>query len=108
MLVKSTKMRKLRQSKNWTQQHLAEVCGLSMRTIQRVENDGVASNETVAAYAAVFELAAVDLLTTVEEFERGSRAPSGSRISSSLVSLIFLGGMAVGIAAGVGLALYLF
>ena len=69
MLVNSKKLKALRQSKNWTQQHLASVCGLSLRTIQRVESDGVASNETISAYAAIFEVKVTELIVSVEEFE---------------------------------------
>lgn len=45
-----------RTQRHWTQQHLADACGLSLRTIQRVERYGSASNETVAALASVFEI----------------------------------------------------
>ena len=88
MLVKSTNMKKLRQSKNWTQQHLAEVCGLSMRTIQRVENDGVASHETVSAYAAIFEVEAAKLLISSDEFDRSNRNQKGNNLSSTLGGLV--------------------
>lgn len=47
---------------NWTQQHLADVCGLSLRTIQRVERYGNASNETVSALASVFNIEASEIL----------------------------------------------
>lgn len=73
MLVDSKKLKALRSSRNWTQQHLAEVCDLSMRTIQRVEKDGVASNETVAAYAATFQLDATELLVSTDQFEQRGR-----------------------------------
>ncbi|GAB3001640.1 helix-turn-helix domain-containing protein [Psychrosphaera aestuarii] len=45
-----------RTSQNWTQQHLADACGVSLRTIQRVERYGNASSETVMALASVFEI----------------------------------------------------
>jgi len=70
MLVNSNKLRALRRSRNWTQQHLAQLCDVSMRTIQRVERDGVASNETVAAYASVFEIEASELIISTEQYER--------------------------------------
>ena len=73
MLVDSKKLKALRGSRNWTQQHLAEVCDLSMRTIQRVEKDGVASNETVAAYATTFQLDAAELLISTDQFEQRGR-----------------------------------
>lgn len=41
---------------NWTQQTLAESCDLSLRTIQRVERYGKASNETLMSLCAVFEI----------------------------------------------------
>jgi DNA-binding XRE family transcriptional regulator len=41
---------------NWTQQTLAESCDISLRTIQRVERYGKASNETLMSLCAVFEI----------------------------------------------------
>ena len=48
-------VRKLRIEKGWSQETLAEVSGLSVRTIQRVERGGNASLETLGALAAVLE-----------------------------------------------------
>ncbi|MFK8010988.1 MAG: helix-turn-helix domain-containing protein [Marinicellaceae bacterium] len=48
----------------WTQGHLAEVCGVSLRTIQRLEKTGAASNETIKALASVFELSIEELMET--------------------------------------------
>jgi transcriptional regulator with XRE-family HTH domain len=48
----------------WTQTHLAEVCDLSLRTIQRIEKTGTASHETIKALASVFEIHAKDLIYT--------------------------------------------
>ena len=97
MLVDSQKLKQLRLSKNWTQQHFAEICDLSMRTIQRVEKDGVASNETVGAYAAVFGLSASDLLITVDAYENRYRGESLSKQTQLLMGVIFVGGVASGI-----------
>ena len=103
MLVDSKKMKQLRQTKNWTQQHLAHVCDLSIRTIQRVEKDGVASNETVAAYAAIFESEISDLVISVESYERNSGGEGLSRKSRILMGVFFFGG----VAAGISLTLWL-
>jgi transcriptional regulator with XRE-family HTH domain len=45
-------IRKLREDRAWSQEHLAAVAGLSARTIQRVEAEGSASRETRMAIAA--------------------------------------------------------
>jgi len=98
MLVDSKKLKQLRLEKNWTQQHLADVCDLSMRTIQRVEKDGVASNETVAAYAAIFELDVGDLLIATELFDTTNRPERLSKAVQVLMAALFLGGFGAGIA----------
>ena len=69
-------IRKLRQERGWSQEDLAEMSGLSVRTIQRIENGGRASLETLKCLAAVFE-------TSIPELRRESemsdeRPESGS------------------------------
>ncbi len=49
-------IQKLRLEKGWSQQQLAEMTGLSKRTIQRIENGNTPSVESVKSLAAVFEL----------------------------------------------------
>lgn len=55
MDINAEKIKALRHSKGWTQQHLSEICGLSLRTIQRVERHGAASKETALSLCAAFE-----------------------------------------------------
>jgi transcriptional regulator with XRE-family HTH domain len=54
-------VRKLRLEKGWSQEHLAEICNLSVRTIQRIERGQKPSLETLNALAAVFEIDVSDL-----------------------------------------------
>ena len=49
-------IRKLRLQRGWSQEQLAELTGLSVRTIQRVERGYLPSLETRNALAAVFEI----------------------------------------------------
>ena len=49
-------IRKLRLQKGWTQEELAEMCGISARTIQRIERGHPAGLETLKSLAAVFEV----------------------------------------------------
>ena len=49
-------VRKLRLQRGWTQEHLAEISGLSVRSIQRIERGQSFSLETLKSLAAVFEV----------------------------------------------------
>jgi XRE family transcriptional regulator, regulator of sulfur utilization len=49
-------VRKLRLQRGWTQEHLAELTGLSVRSIQRLERGQTGSLESMNALAAVFEV----------------------------------------------------
>lgn len=48
------------------QEHLASLSGLSLRTIQRVESEGLDSLETRMALAAAFDVAAASLIPSAE------------------------------------------
>ena len=48
-------VKRLRQKSNWSQEQLAIMSGLSIRTIQRVESGQSASLETLKSLASVFE-----------------------------------------------------
>ena len=54
-------VRKLRLNKGWSQEQLATLCNLSVRTIQRIERGQKPSLETLNALAAVFEIEVADL-----------------------------------------------
>jgi transcriptional regulator with XRE-family HTH domain len=48
-------VQKLRLQRGWSQQQLADLSGISVRTIQRLERGQPASTETLKSLAAVFE-----------------------------------------------------
>ncbi len=48
-------VRKKRLEKGWSQEHLAQLSGLSVRTIQRIENGNKVGLESGKCLAAVFE-----------------------------------------------------
>ncbi|CUS47849.1 MAG: putative transcriptional regulator [Idiomarinaceae bacterium HL-53] len=56
MLINIQTVKQARTAKGWTQQQLADVAGLSLRTIQRVESQGQGSMETCNALCAVLEI----------------------------------------------------
>lgn len=54
MKIDPSVLRQLREERSWTQEHLATVSGVSLRTIQRIEREGNASAESRLALAAAF------------------------------------------------------
>lgn len=54
-------VRKIRLQRGWSQEQLAELSGLSVRTIQRIERGQSAGLESLKSLAAVFELQVSDL-----------------------------------------------
>ncbi|MDE8602469.1 helix-turn-helix transcriptional regulator [Marinomonas sp. RSW2] len=81
-----------RKSRAWSQQHLADVSALSLRTIQRVEKEGTGSPETVKALAACFELDVNELLVQEEtrknSFERNIKMKLVTMWSSFIVIFV--------------------
>ena len=53
-------IKKLRLERHWYQDQLAEMSGLSIRTIQRIENGENAGLESLKSLAAVFEINIAD------------------------------------------------
>lgn len=69
MKVNARKIKVLRTSNGWTQQHLADACAISLRTVQWVERYGNASRETVASLASVFEMNQTALIVEEQQVE---------------------------------------
>lgn len=67
MKINASKIVHYRKEKAWSQQHLADVSGLSLRTVQRIENNGSGSPDSIKAIAMAFELIPGDLMESVPE-----------------------------------------
>lgn len=61
MNIDAQKIRALRAGRAWSQEHLAEIAGLNLRTVQRIEQNGTASLQSTRALAAAFDLDVQDL-----------------------------------------------
>lgn len=61
MKIDPLKIKQLREARGWSQEHLAEVAGLSPRTVQRIEAEGNASPESRMALAAALGVMAAEL-----------------------------------------------
>jgi DNA-binding XRE family transcriptional regulator len=68
--VDSNLIRSKRENRGWTQDHLATVAGLSLRTVQRIEKTGSASLESVTALASVLSVEVADLRANETEPSR--------------------------------------
>jgi transcriptional regulator with XRE-family HTH domain len=66
----------MRLERHWSQDQLVEMSGLSMRTIQRIENGENAGLESLKSLAAVFEINITDLNKTQEMEQKRRRVGS--------------------------------
>ena len=87
MDVNAKKIKELRTGKGWTQQHLADACAISLRTVQRVERYGNASQDTVLGLSSVFEIHQSDIIVSEEAIEDISEAEKNN--DSQLKQLFF-------------------
>ena len=95
MEIDAETVRLERHRRGWTQQHLADAAGCSLRTVQRIEKQGLASNESVSALCAVFEVERGQLLVNAG---RHSASASSRSVAAIVVSAAAAG-------AGMGAAL---
>lgn len=90
MKINAKKIISERKVRAWSQQHLADVSSVSLRTIQRVENNGSGSLETVKALASCFELDVVKLFETeINIVKQTSKLKSKIVVFCSLVVALF-------------------
>lgn len=106
----TAKIKRWREERQWSQDHLAALAGIGPRTLQRVEKGDPGSRETLKALAAAFEVDVVDLTVnagdqSAESAERAlKRTIAGGRLSLYIHLASYLCGMVVfaGISLGIG------
>jgi transcriptional regulator with XRE-family HTH domain len=107
MRIDAKMVKRLRVERAWSQEQLAASADVSLRTIQRVEADGSASNETRMALAAVFGIE-VRELSVLEPAAQAllSQAPRALSVgparyrNAAWLALMALAGIGAGIWAG--------
>jgi len=67
MQINAQRVMELRKKCSWSQDELATAAGLNLRTIQRVENSGTASLQTLKAIASALEADIDDFNRTPEK-----------------------------------------
>ena len=94
MKIDGQRIKQLREARGWSQEHLASICGLSARTVQRLEAEGSASLESRMAVAAALEVAAVDLLPVQPASNPHTvtmaPSPAGTRTENLMIGLALL------------------
>lgn len=95
-------IKQLRTDRGWTQQQLAEICAISLRTVQRVELQGLGSLETCKALATAFSVPREQLLEQAQAETGGAKVITETN-NGFWVVLAFI----IGIAAGSGLTFWL-
>ena len=93
MQLDAQQIKQLRTVRGWTQQQLADICGLSLRTVQRVELSGIASLETTKAFAAAFECDRAELIYSDDI----NRSAGINRLPPMVLVLTFIAGVVSGV-----------
>ena len=82
--INANKLKQLRESRCWSQQQLADMSGLSLRTVQRIEAKSVASQESVKCLGAVFDIAISELFA--DDVLTDNPAPDSSQPDKEALS----------------------
>jgi hypothetical protein len=90
MKVDSSYIKRERERRAWSQEHLAEVTGLGLRTIQRIEKTGAASYESARSLAAVLDIDVAKL--RIESPPRAQRLGLRSRTFLGAIAALVTGG----------------
>jgi transcriptional regulator with XRE-family HTH domain len=76
-LIDTQQLKTLRREKSWSQEELATVANVSLRTIQRIEKTGRCSLESKKALASAFGIDATDFDIDYEALEKRQGAARG-------------------------------
>lgn len=83
----NTKIKRWREERHWSQEHLADLAGIAVRTVQRIENGERASYESVMALAAAFNVDVAALsIDPVEQAKDAQRASASKSLNALRMS----------------------
>ena len=81
--MQQNNIKALRLARGWSQEQLAALSALSVRTIQRIENGEQASIETMSALAAVFECPVAELMNPADEQREPAEDGADQRVMAA-------------------------
>lgn len=101
------KIKRWREDRSWSQEHLAEAAGLSLRTVQRIENGEGASRDSVMALAAAFNVDVISLTVDARSEAKAAAQSKRTKIKDALRMgfLINLACYALGLMVFTGISL---
>lgn len=101
------KIKRWREERQWSQEHVADLAGIGLRTIQRIENGEPASQDSLKALAAAYNVD-VMVLATDHETEAArllAKRNARGRAALRLSFFIHLASYAIGVAVFVGISI---
>jgi len=99
------KIKRWREERRWSQEHLAELAGLGLRTVQRIETGEPASHESLMALAAAYnvDVVALSVDQEVEAAKIVERQNAKTRAALRLSFFIHLASYVLGMFVFVGI-----
>ncbi len=91
MQLSVDRLKQQRELRAWTQSHLAEVSDISLRTIQRIEKSGVASQESAQSICSAYEIKIEDLLAIPPKEAKKSKRYSKYNPKFLIPAIVTLG-----------------
>ena len=101
------KIKRWREERHWSQEHLADLAGIGLRTVQRIENGEQASRDSLTALAAAFNVEAMALMIDPEVEASGivQRRNEEVRATARLVLWIHLAAYGLGVVLFIAISL---
>lgn len=99
MKIDSSVLKDLRDRRGWSQEHLAQTSGVSLRTIQRIEAEGAASAESKMAIAAALGVTSEELTPKNRHVPRPPAMHIGVKLGFAAAALGTISGV-VGVVTG--------
>ncbi|MEL6728103.1 MAG: helix-turn-helix transcriptional regulator [Pseudomonadota bacterium] len=101
------KIKRWREERHWSQEHLADLAGIGLRTLQRVENGEPASAESLKALAAAYNVDVMALAVDQQAEARKLVSQKNQKARDALrLSLgIHFAGYIIGMVAFLGIGL---
>lgn len=103
----ANKIKRWREERHWSQEHLADLAGIGLRTLQRIENGETASQETLKALAAAYtvDVAALSVDQTAEAARLVEQQNEKTRAGLRLSFFIHLAAFSIGAIVFIGISI---